>query len=129
MVEFRVDRSGGVPAYRQLMNQVREALRLGWLQPGDRLPTVRAVVASSGVNVNTVLKAYRELELAGLLEVRQGSGTFIKTTLGSATPEVVADLQQQLEDWVRTAHQSGMEHEDVAALMTAVLARDKDHQL
>ena len=84
MVEFHVDRGSGLPAYLQLSRQVREALRLGWLQPGDRLPTVRDVVASSGVNANTVLKAYRELELAGLVEARQGSGTFVKASLGSA---------------------------------------------
>jgi GntR family transcriptional regulator len=124
-VEFRIDRSGGLPAYLQLVRQVREALRLGWLKPGDRLPTVRDVVASSGVNANTVLKAYRELELSGLLEARQGSGTFVKTSLGTATPEAMAQLRAQLAEWAREARAAGLENEDIDALVRDVLADDQ----
>ncbi|MBV9847091.1 MAG: GntR family transcriptional regulator [Kutzneria sp.] len=124
MVEFRVDRSGGLPAYLQLVQQVREALRLGWLAPGDRLPTVREVVAASGVNPNTVLKAYRELELVGLVEARQGSGTYVKATLGTASPELMVELRAQLEKWVHGARQAGLEDEDIHALLGAVLAGD-----
>lgn len=76
-----MDRSDGMPAYRQLVQQVREGLRLGWLRPGQRLPTVKEAVASSGINANTVLKAYRELEMAGLVQMRQGSGTFVTDAL------------------------------------------------
>ena len=125
MVEFYVDRGAGLPAYLQLVRQVREALRLGWLHPGDRLPTVREVVASSGVNPNTVLKAYRELERAGLLEARQGSGTYVKSTLGSAAPEAMTELRTQLSAWVRAAHEAGLEDEDIQALLGAVLAGDE----
>ena len=124
-MEFQIDRSGGLPAYLQLVRQVREALRLGWLKPGDRLPTVRDVVASSGVNANTVLKAYRELELSGLLEARQGSGTFVKTSLGTVTPEAMAKLRARLVEWVREARAAGLEDEDVDALVRAVLADDE----
>lgn len=124
MVEFRVDRSGGLPAYLQLVRQVREALRLGWLGPGDRLPTVREVVASSGVNPNTVLKAYRELEMAGLVEARQGSGTYVKASLGSVAPEAMAELRAQLAIWVRSARVAGLENEDIEALLGVVLAGD-----
>ena len=77
-----------MPAYAQLVRQVREAMRLGLLRPGDRLPTVREVVTSCTVNAATVLKAYRELEMSGLVESRQGSGTFVTATLGSADPHV-----------------------------------------
>ncbi|MET0136667.1 MAG: GntR family transcriptional regulator [Kibdelosporangium sp.] len=122
MVEFRVDRSAGLPAYLQLVRQVREALRLGWLEPGDRLPTVRDVVASSGVNANTVLKAYRELEMSGLVEARQGSGTFVKAGLGTTDPDVMAKLRGLAADWVREARAAGLEDEDIDALMRAVLA-------
>lgn len=122
MVEFRVDRASGLPAYLQLSRQVREALRLGWLKPGDRLPTVRDVVASSGVNANTVLKAYRELELSGLVEARQGSGTYVKSSLGSAAPEALDELSKKLADWVRQAREAGLENEDIVALMRTVLS-------
>ncbi|QFZ23241.1 GntR family transcriptional regulator [Saccharothrix syringae] len=121
-MEFRIDRSSGLPAYLQLVRQVREALRLGWLGPGDRLPTVRDVVASSGVNANTVLKAYRELELSGLVEARQGSGTFVKAGLGSADPEVMAALRARLAGWVREAREAGLDTEDIDALVRSVLA-------
>ncbi|MEO6083122.1 MAG: GntR family transcriptional regulator [Umezawaea sp.] len=122
MVEFRIDKASGLPAYLQLARQVREALRLGWLKPGDRLPTVRDVVASSGVNANTVLKAYRELERAGLLEARQGSGTFVKATLGSVDPEVMGRLRAGLVGWVDEARTAGLENEDIDALVGSVLA-------
>ncbi|MEV0678280.1 GntR family transcriptional regulator [Actinosynnema sp. NPDC050436] len=122
MVEFRIDRSSGLPAYLQLVRQVREALRLGWLGPGDRLPTVRDVVASSGVNANTVLKAYRELEMSGLVEARQGSGTFVKAGLGTTDPEVMAVLRARLADWVRGARAAGLEDEDIDALVRSVVA-------
>jgi GntR family transcriptional regulator len=122
VVEFRIDKASGLPAYLQLARQVREALRLGWLKPGDRLPTVRDVVASSGVNANTVLKAYRELERAGLLEARQGSGTFVKATLGSVDPEVMGRLRARLVGWVDEARTAGLENEDIDALVGSVLA-------
>ena len=122
MVEFRIDKASGLPAYLQLARQVREALRLGWLRPGDRLPTVRDVVATSGVNANTVLKAYRELERAGLLEARQGSGTFVKAALGSVDPAVMERLRAGLVDWVDGARAAGLENEDIDALVGSVLA-------
>ena len=121
MVEFRVDRGSGLPAYLQLVQQAREALRMGWLAPGDRLPTVREVVATSGVNPNTVLKAYRELEFAGLVEARQGAGTFVTAALGTADREALAKLHDQLADWVRAARAAGLEDEDVYALLRTVL--------
>jgi hypothetical protein len=65
-VEFRLDPSSGVPTYLQLVQQVEHALRLGYLKPGDQLPKVRDVVASLAINPNTVLKAYRDLEIKGL---------------------------------------------------------------
>jgi GntR family transcriptional regulator len=120
VLDFRIDRSGGLPAYLQLVRQVREALRLGRLKPGDRLPTVRDVVASSGVNANTVLKAYRELELSGLVEARQGAGTFVKSSLGTADPQTLTELRNRLAEWVREARAAGLEDEDVDALVRAV---------
>ncbi len=123
MITFHVDRAGSVPAYAQLVRQVREALRLGQLRPGDRLPTVREVVTSCTVNAATVLKAYRELELSGLVESRQGSGTFVSGTLGSADPHVMARLRGGLARWLGQARDAGLEDEDVEALMASVMGQ------
>jgi GntR family transcriptional regulator len=81
---FRLDARSGVPTYLQLVNQVRQAILLGYLQPGDQLPTVRQVAAELAINPNTVAKAYRELEREGLAAARSGQGTFIQTTAGCA---------------------------------------------
>lgn len=124
MIDFRVDRAGGLPAYLQLVRQVKEALRLGWLRPGDRLPTVRDVVATSGVNANTVLKAYRELEHAGVVEMRQGSGTFVTGALGAIDPAVLGELRASLAGWVDRARAAGLTDEDVEALLHAVLTEE-----
>ncbi|MEU8920422.1 GntR family transcriptional regulator [Kitasatospora sp. NPDC048545] len=124
MIEFHVDRTDGLPAYAQLVQQVREALRLGLLKPGDRLPAVRDVVVSCTVNANTVLKAYRELEHGGLVEARQGSGTFVTGSLGAVEPHDMARLRTGLARWVSDAREAGLEDEDVKALVTAVLAAE-----
>jgi GntR family transcriptional regulator len=121
VIAFHVDRTGSVPAYAQLIRQVREAMRLGVLRPGDRLPTVRDVVALCAVNAATVLKAYRELELSGLVETRQGSGTFVVSTLGSADPHAMARLRSGLARWLGQARAAGLEDEDVEALVASVL--------
>src|SRR6201986_5660900 len=76
-ITFRLDPASGVPTYLQLVQQVEQALRLGYLTQGDRLPKVREVVAALAINPNTVLKAYKELEIKGLTSGRPGQGTFI----------------------------------------------------
>ena len=81
MIEFRIAVKSGVAPYRQIVNQVRQALRLGLLVEGDQLPTVKDVVAAVAINPNTVLRAYRELEHEGLAEGRPGLGTFITRSL------------------------------------------------
>jgi len=121
-IVFRLDPGSGVPTYQQIVRQVEHALRLGYLVPGDRLPTVKDVVAALAINPNTVLKAYRELELVGLVEARQGAGTFVAATLGgSASPESLARLHNGLTKWVRDAHAAGLENEDIEALLRVVL--------
>lgn len=124
MINFHVDRSSSVPAYAQLVRQVREALRIGTLQPGDQLPTVRSVVTSCTVNPTTVLKAYRELELSGLVEARQGAGTFVSGTLGNTDPHVMARLRGGLARWLGQAREAGLEDEDVQALLASVIAEN-----
>ena len=77
LFQFGLDLHSGVPVYRQLIDQVRGGIASGSLQAGDQLPTVRQLAVDLAINPNTVLRAYRELELGGLLETHQGTGTFI----------------------------------------------------
>src|ERR1700758_4261082 len=74
---FRLDAHSGVPVYRQLIDQVQAAVARGSLAPGDQLPTVRHVAVELAINPNTVMRAYREMEIRGLLDTQQGTGTFI----------------------------------------------------
>src|SRR5689334_22630858 len=74
---FRLDGGSGVPVYRQIIDQVLGGIAAGALQPGDQLPTVRQVAVDLAINPNTVVRAYRELEIRGVLETQQGTGTFI----------------------------------------------------
>src|SRR4051794_23656619 len=84
-IVFRLDPGSGVPTYLQLVQQVEQALRLGYLTSGDQLPKVRDVVADLAINPNTVLKAYRELEHKGLASGRPGMGTFVESSLDPVT--------------------------------------------
>jgi DNA-binding transcriptional regulator YhcF (GntR family) len=77
MFKFRLDLRSGVPVYRQIIDQVRAGVASGTLTAGDQLPTVRQLAVDLAINPNTVLRAYRALELGGLLETQQGTGTFI----------------------------------------------------
>lgn len=76
---FRLDLKTGVPVYRQLIDQVLAAIAAKSLMPGDRLPTVRQVAVDLAINPNTVVRAYKELEIRGVLTTQQGTGTFIST--------------------------------------------------
>ncbi len=121
VIEFRIDRRSGVSTYVQIVQQVKQAMRLGLLTTGDRLPSAREVVEATAVNPNTVLKAYRELEREGLAEGRRGLGTFVTTSLSSeATAGDDAPLRQDLAGWMGHARESGLVVEDVDALYVAV---------
>jgi GntR family transcriptional regulator len=74
---FRLDLHSGVPVYRQLIDQVQAGIASGTLTVGDRLPTVRQAAVDLEVNPNTIMRAYREMEIRGILETQQGTGTFI----------------------------------------------------
>lgn len=119
MLEYRIDRRSGMATYLQIVHQTKQALRLGLLEPGDKLPTAREVVEATAINPNTVLKAYRELEREGLVEGRRGMGTFVRRSLGGSPAD--SPLREELADWARRASAAGMEREDVAALFTSVL--------
>jgi GntR family transcriptional regulator len=121
MIEFRLDRGSGVATYLQLVHQVRHALRLGVLRPGDRLPTAKEVVAQLAINPNTVLKAYRELEREGLVSGRPGLGTFVERSLGETSMSDRTRLRAELARWVRDGRQAGLALEDLEALVASVL--------
>ena len=125
MIVFRLDRRTGVPAYRQLVDQVRHAVSLGLLQPGDQLPAVREVVKQITINPNTVHHAYRELELLGLTEGRVGSGTFIKASL-IEKPNQQSKLLTRLERWIRDAQEAGLSAEAIEALVDKATQQIKE---
>jgi GntR family transcriptional regulator len=120
-IEFRLDPASGVPTHLQLVHQVEHAMRLGYLKPGDQLPKVRDAVASLAINPNTVLKAYRELEIKGLAAGRPGQGTFIKTTLSQATLPELTRLRRSLLVWLSTADTAGLDEDGMVALFTSTL--------
>jgi GntR family transcriptional regulator len=120
-IEFRLDPGSGVPTYLQLVHQVEHALRLGYLKPGDQLPKVRDVVAALAINPNTVLKAYRDLEIKGLAAGRPGQGTFVQATLSQiALPELTA-LRKSLLGWLTAADGAGLDEDGIVALVTSAL--------
>jgi GntR family transcriptional regulator len=120
-IAFRLEPGSGVPTYLQLVQQVEQALRLGYLEPGDQLPRVKDVVGSLAINPNTVLKAYRELEHRGLAGGRPGQGTFVEGTLGRVGLTQQAELRRALAAWMRTAAGAGLDPDGMAALFTAAL--------
>ena len=120
-IEFRLDVSSGLPTYLQLVQQVEHALRLGYLEPGDQLPKVRDVVASLAINPNTVLKAYRNLEMKGLVAGRPGQGTFIEGTLTQVALPELAGLRRSLLGWLATADTAGLDEDGIVALFTSAL--------
>src|SRR5215831_4184691 len=120
-IEFRLDRASGVPTYLQLVQQVEHALRLGYLKPGDQLPKVRDVVASLAINPNTVLKAYKELEIKGLAAGRPGQGTFVQATLSQVALPELAGLHKSLLGWLTAADAAGLDQDGIVALITSAL--------
>src|SRR4051812_50013355 len=101
MIDFHLDPSSGVATYLQLVQQVHQALRLGRLEPGDRLPTAQQVVAALAIKPNTVLKAYRDLEREGLVGGRPGLGTFIVGQLPRADPAAQAKVRRAMATGLR----------------------------
>lgn len=120
-IGFRLDPASGVPTYLQLVQQVEQALRLGYLKVGDRLPTVKEAVESLAINPNTVLKAYRELEHRGLAAGKPGQGTFIAGTLRRVGLAEQAELRKSLLGWLRAADDAGLDGDGISALFASSL--------
>ena len=121
MIEFHLDTRSGVAPYLQLIQQVRQALRLGLLREGDQLPTVKDVSGSLAINPNTVLKAYRELEYEGLAAARPGVGTFVTKTLTDESIAAHQQLSQDLLRWYRKARAAGLDDESINGIFQQAL--------
>jgi len=116
VIEFHLDSRSGVAPYLQLIQQVRQALRLGLLREGDQLPTVKDVSGSLAINPNTVLKAYRELEYEGLAAAKPGVGTFVTKTLSDESIAAHQQLAEDLMIWYRKARAAGLDSESIDAI-------------
>src|SRR5580693_7143463 len=121
MISFRVDGHSVVPPYLQIVQQVRQALRMGVIDVGDQLPTVREVVSATAINPNTVLKAYRDLEREGLVQARAGHGTFVLRRPDGPPPGTHSRLGRSLARWVREARDAGLDDESIESLLRVTL--------
>ena len=97
-MEFLIDTKSGIPIYRQIIEQIKFAIARGDMVPGRQLPTVRQLAVDLAINPNTVIRAYRELEIEGVLETQQGSGTFV----GRDKPEIDKIEKQRMLDQILT---------------------------
>jgi GntR family transcriptional regulator len=125
-IVFRLDPASGVPTYLQLVQQVEHALRLRYLEEGDRLPRVKDVVASLAINPNTVLKAYRTLEQRGLVAGRPGLGTFVVGTLGDVPLAGQHAVRRSALRWIAGARAAGLDDEAIAALFSSALVESRE---
>jgi GntR family transcriptional regulator len=113
---FHISSRTGVPPYLQIVQQVKQDIRLGLIKEGDKLPAVREVVTMVAINPNTVVKAYRELENQGLIEKRAGIGTFVTKQPAGPSPDVQSALLDKLEGWMEEAKNAGLDEEAAEAL-------------
>jgi DNA-binding transcriptional regulator YhcF (GntR family) len=121
VIEFHLDTRSGVAPYQQIVQQVRNALRLGLLDVGDQLPTVKEAVAALAINPNTVLKAYKELEHLGLVAARPGIGIFVTRALTDESLAAHGPLRQDLRRWLAKARRAGLDEESIEALFRDVV--------
>ena len=129
MIRFRVDGRSSVPPYLQIVQQVRQALRMGVLDVGDQLPSVREVVGATAINPNTVLKAYRDLEREGLVAAAAGRGTFVTKRPDGPPPGTHARLGRSLARWVREARAAGLDDESIESLLRVTLRSSEEEEI
>ena len=129
MIEFHLDGRSGVAPYQQVVQQVRHTLKLGLLAVGDQLPTVKEAAVALAINPNTVLKAYKELELLGLVAARPGIGIFVTATLGDDSLAAHGPLRQSLQRWLGQARRAGLDEESIEALIREVVRSSKEEDV
>ena len=115
---FRLDASSGVPFYRQIIDQVLLAVGEGRIKPGTQLPTVRQLAVDLSVNLNTVAKAYREMEIRGIVQTQQGTGTFIAERTGSKTREKRKAMQDLVDRLIANGEALGIPIEDLVEALS-----------
>ena len=124
MIEFKLDPKSGVPFYRQIIDQIRYGIATGSLEVGEQLPTVRALAVQLKVNLNTVNKAYKELEIKKILETQQGSGTFISSMpVKIPEKERKGKLESICDEFTNIASSYGFSIEDLMNELKTRLGR------
>jgi len=120
---FRSNPSSGVPVYLQLIEQVKHAIDVGSLMPGDQLPALRRVAEDLVINPNTVAKAYRDLEHEGVIELKQGAGAFVAENGRTGHVETVKAGQPVLQAAIERLRESGLSLDEIRRLFDAELQR------
>jgi GntR family transcriptional regulator len=130
---FRLNPSSGVPVYLQLMEQVKHAVETGALREGDQLPTLRKLAEDLVVNPNTIVRAYRELQHAGVIELRHGSGAYIRQS-GPAAGRITHKTRVVMQSAIERLLQAGLSDEEIRRLFENELgsaraskAKEKHH--
>jgi GntR family transcriptional regulator len=121
MTFFRLNASSGVPIYVQLMEQIKHAVETGALCPGDQLPTIRALAQELVMNSNTVVRAYRELEHEGVVELRHGLGAFISSSV-SARGKVMRQAKHIVESAIERLQALGITEQEMRRLFESELS-------
>ena len=129
MIRFRVDGRSVAPPSLQIVQQVRQSLRMGLLDVGDQLPSVREVVAVTAINPNTVLKAYRDLEREGLVAAAAGRGTFVTKRPDGPPSGTLARLGRSLARWVHEARAAGLDDESIESLLRVTLRAAAEEEI
>ena len=125
-ISFRLDPASGVPFYRQVIDQTLAGIATGALVPGEQLPTVRTLAVELQVNLNTVAKAYRELEIRGVLNTQQGSGTYVAPVqVERDQVERRRQVVQLVDEFLARAAAAGLPLEEVVAELAARVEEHK----
>lgn len=124
---FRLNQSSGVPLYLQLMEQVKHAVETGALQEGDQLPTIRSLAEELVMNPNTVVRAYRELEHEGVLELKHGSGAFIKES-GVSRARLIHKAQAVVQSAVERLTVMGLTEDELRRVFENELAQARSER-
>lgn len=121
---FTVDPRSGIPLYLQLIEQVKRAVALGTITPGEQLPTVKALALDLTINPNTVARVYRELEREGVIETSPGRGSFVRANSAPSAQRSIRDVAERaLADAIREARALGMLRGDVESAVARLIAR------
>jgi GntR family transcriptional regulator len=125
---FSLNPSSGIPLYLQLMEQIKHAVETGSLREGDQLPTIRKLAEDLIMNPNTVVRAYRELEHEGVLELRHGSGAFIKEPSGGRA-RLIRNAQAVVRSAVEDVMSSGLSEDELRRVFENALAQQRSKRL